>query len=870
MDEYNDWRFNDRRSAKKIRSIKDFFSRILPVDPRNRQVVKISGIVLGSIFLLVFCVFLYFAKDLPNSTSVSKRFVAESTKIYDRTGDHILYEIHGEEKRTTINFQEMPEGIRYATITLEDQDFYNHHGIKFSSIFRAAVKDVLHRQVSQGGSTITQQFVKNSLLSGEKTFARKIKEVILSIELETKFSKDEILGMYLNEIPYGSNAYGIEAASQTFFGKPARDLTLDESALLASLPKAPTYYSPYGSHPEDLKTRQEFTLDRMAELGYITKEQAQAAKGVDVFSKIKEYREDIQAPHFVMFVKEYLESNYGQQMIEQGGLKVYTTLDWDKQQAAEKAVREGADKNAKQYRAGNASLVAVDPKNGQILAMVGSKDYFKESEPAGCTPGKNCVFEPNVNVAVRERQPGSSFKPYVYLTAFEKGYTPETLLWDVDTEFDQGNGQSYNPKNYDGKNHGLLKMKDALAMSLNVPAVKTLYLAGVKNSINTAKSMGITSLNYPADRYGLSLVLGGGEVKLIDHVGAFGTLATGGIRHKETPILRIEDGKGEVMEEYQSDSGERVIDQKYVSMIDYILSTNDLRAPVFGDKNPLSFNDRQVAAKTGTTNEWRDGWTIGYTPYLVAGVWAGNNDNSPMAQGADGIFVAAPIWRSFMDEALKNYNKEDFPKYEQEDTGKDVLDGKMDMTEEVKVCKIPGKKDGYCLANDSCPDKEQVKKKFFSGHTLLWYVNKDDPRSDTPKNPENDPQFKNWEAAVQEWAKKENYDNGSAPKDACKESDFKKFQPTVSISSPSDGDTINNSHLNIKISGSAGFGVKKTLVSVDSKQIASKGDDSFEVTYDIPEEKWSDSMDIEVKLTDKADNTVSDKITVDNNIVATP
>jgi membrane peptidoglycan carboxypeptidase len=477
---------------------------------------------------------------------VNTRFIPESTKIYDRTGEHLLYEVHGEEKRTIIPFSEMPESLRAATITLEDQDFYSHHGIKITSIIRSIIKDVLHRGAAQGGSTITQQFVKNSLLTNEKTITRKIKEVILSIEVEQKFSKDEILAMYLNEIPYGSNAYGIEAAAETYFNKQAKDLTLDEAAILASLPKAPSSYSPYGSRTQQLKIRQEVALKNMAALGYITKEQSDEAVAVDVLKKIAPQKNIIAAPHFVMFVKEYLDQKYGELSIEQSGLKVYTTLDWDKQMAAEQAVRDGAEKN-KKWKASNAALVAIDPKTGQILAMVGSKDYFDSS------------IDGQVNVALRERQPGSSMKPYVYLTAFEKGYSPDTILYDTPTQFDTAEGKSYEPQNYDGKFRGPLPMKETLPQSLNIPAVKTLYLVGVNDAVKTAKSLGITTLNHP-DRYGLSLVLGGGEVKLIDHVGAYASLAAGGIRRDKTGVLRVEDSKGTVLEEYKDDPGERVIE----------------------------------------------------------------------------------------------------------------------------------------------------------------------------------------------------------------------------------------------------------------------------------------------------------------------
>jgi len=806
-----------------------------------------------ALFVFMVGVFIYFSKDLPSPGKMNSRFIAESTKIYDRTGQHILYEVHGEEKRTIIPFSDIPESVRYATIALEDQDFYSHHGIKFSSIIRAALKDVIGGGVSQGGSTITQQFVKKSLLTDERTFSRKIKEVILSLELETKYSKDEILEMYLNQIPYGSNAYGIEAASQTFFGKNTKDLTLDEAALLASLPQAPTYYSPNGSHPDALKGRQEYALKRMADLGYITQEQADGFKDVNVLAKIKPFQENIDAPHFVMYVKEYLEKTYGEQAVEQSGLKVYTTLDWDKQRIAEKAVKDGADINTKKYNANNASLVAMDPKTGQILAMVGSKDYFDKT------------IDGQVNVAIRDRQPGSSFKPYVYLTAFKKGYTPETQIWDVDTNFETADGKTYNPKNYDGKNRGLLQMKNTLAMSLNVPAVETLYLAGVKDSIQTARDMGITTLSNPAN-LGLSLVLGGGEVKLLDHTNAFATLATGGIFRNKTAILKITDAKGNILEEFKDSPGKRVVEEKYVSMIDYIMSTNDLRAPVFGSNSPLAFTgSRPVAAKTGTTNEWRDGWTMGYTPSLAVGVWAGNNNNSPMAKGADGVFVAAPIWRSFMDQALKNYATETFPKYEKEDTGKDILDGKMDPFQKTKVCEI--KKNKFCLATSSCPDSKKDEKKFFVGHSILYYVNKDDPRGSQPKNPENDPQFKNWEKAVQKWAvDQKDIDKEDVPADSCKSEDFgtSASSVTVSISSPNDGDTLTGSTIPIKAAISANLEIKKITLYINGNEITSSTDSSFSYNYSTP--SGENAIDIRVTAEDKDGNTASDGIRINTSI----
>jgi len=739
---------NTKNALKKVKN---------PKKSWFRRLLLTAGWLALAIFFFAIGVFAYYAKDLPSSGKLNKRQVVESTKIYDRTGEYLLYEIHGEEKRTAIPLEQMSEIVRAATIAAEDQTFYQHYGIQFKAVARAAIYDILGRKVSQGGSTITQQLIKNTVLTNEKTFTRKVKEVILSVELEQKLSKDEILEMYLNEIPYGSNAYGIQAASQTFFGKDAKDLKLAESALLAALPKAPTYFSPYGTHQDELKYRQEYILDQMAKLGYISTEQAQSAKDFDVLAEMRPFQENISAPHFVMYVKEQLVNQYGEKQVEESGMKVYTTLDWEKQVAAEEAVRKGVAANATKYKATNAALVAVDPKTGQILAMVGSRDYFDKS------------IDGNVNVAIRDRQPGSSFKPYVYATAFKKGYTPDTIIFDAETNFGTKE-KPYIPQNYSNKFSGPVKMEEALARSLNIPAVKTLYLAGVQNSINTAQAMGITTLKNPS-RYGLALVLGGGEVKLVDHTSAFGTFATGGVHHNKTAILKITDGSGKVLEEYKSSFGEKVLDQNVCAQIDTILSDNKLRSPVFGSSSPLRFDDRPVAVKTGTTNEWRDAWTVGYTPGLVAGVWAGNNDNSPMAAGADGVYVAAPIWHDFMDRALANTAIEKFPEAKIEKAGKPVLDGTIHGEEkEVTVCKI---KDGkYCLANEHCPsDKKKRKKKFFAAHSILYWVDKDDPRGDYPKSPQKDPQFSAWEKGVQKWAEKKELDTQENIEE-CKASDF--------------------------------------------------------------------------------------------------
>ena len=849
--------------------------------PKKRR-LKIKWKLMAKIFLwLVLAgilaaggVFAWLARDLPSPGKLSQMDLAQSTKIYDRTGTHLLYEIHGDEKRTEIPFSSIPDSAKYAAISLEDQNFYTNSGIEITSIFRAGLADVLHLGAAQGASTITQQLVKISLLTSQKTLSRKIKEAILAIEIDQKYSKDEILDMYLNEIPYGSNAYGIEAASETFFGVHANQLTLDEAALLASLPQAPTYYSPYGNNTQKLLARQQYALSQMAKLGYITQAQASDAKKVDVLSKIKPPSQNMSAPHFVMYVKQYLEAKYGDDEVENGGLRVITTLDWDKQQAAEKAISDYTQTDATKYNANNQALVSMDPNTGQVLAMVGSKNYFGSSEPAGCTPGVSCKFEGNFNVATAARQPGSSFKPYVYLTAFTKGFTPETQLWDVDTNFSTDTSQAYDPKNYDDKNRGLLQMKNALAESLNVPAVKTLYLAGVNASIDMAHKMGITTLNNPKN-YGLSLVLGGGEVTLLDHVNAYSTFATGGIHHPTVAILQVQDSGGKTLEQYQSNSGTKVVDQKYVAMLDSILDNNALRAPTFGANSPLNFSDRPVAVKTGTTNDFRDGWTIGYTPSLVTGVWAGNNDNSSLVAGADGVFVAAPIWHEFMAAALQNSTVQQFPEYTPQKTGVPVLDGQLSMKmKDVKVCKIThgDNKGDYCLANDSCPDGSD-KKSFVDAHSILYYVDKDNPLGPPPSDPKSDPQFSGWESAIKDYLKKNNTSGNAMPTIPCQDSFFSgggsgnNGKPDVSISSPSDGDTITDSTIPIKLSIDSPNGILSATISINGTAVFSRSkDDSFTYTYQIPNDQKSTTLDIGATVVDDDGDSANTDIHVTTNV----
>ncbi|MDZ4244012.1 MAG: transglycosylase domain-containing protein [Candidatus Doudnabacteria bacterium] len=603
----------------------------MPNLSKRKKILFIAGLVMVVVLAYPLALFVYYLSQ----DELSAREVPLSTKILDRNG-RLLYEVHGDIKRTYLQPDEIPEIIRQATIAVEDKDFYHHVGFDFTAIIRATLKDIQSRSLLQGGSTISQQFVRNAVLSREKTFERKIKEAVLTVLLELRYTKAEILHMYLNEVPYGSNIYGIEAASQTFFAKPAKDLTAAEAAYLAVLPKAPTYYSPHGANREDLDERTRGALLSMREEGFITNEQLEFALAEEV--QFQKNIAKIAAPHFVFYVQDLVEKQYGADVLRQGGLQITTTLDLNLQNVAEETVEKYAARNEKQFRATNASLVALDPRTGQILAMVGSRDYFNPQYGA-------------VNVALRPRQPGSSFKPYVYAAAFKEGMAPATLLFDVRTNFGRYGGRDYIPKNYDGRTRGPISMRQALQGSLNIPAVKTLMLVGIDDAINTAESMGLTTLG-DRSRYGPALVLGGAEVKLLEHTAGFGTFAAGGVKYETAAILKIEDSKGKILQQF-SPKPRLALDPEIAYLINDVLSDNEARMFIFANrKNVLTLPDRKVAAKTGTTQDFRDAWTIGYVPSLATGVWVGNNDNSPMRSGADGLYAAAPIWNEFMKKAL--------------------------------------------------------------------------------------------------------------------------------------------------------------------------------------------------------------------------
>lgn len=674
--------------------------------------------------------------EIPDLSAFEERRVLQSTKIYDRTGEVLLYDLHQDVKRTVVPFEEISYYIKDATVAIEDDNFYNHYGIEPLSILRAVFANFQKGELlsGQGGSTITQQVIKNSILEKEKTVTRKVKEWILAIKLERILSKEEILSTYLNESPYGGTIYGVEEASQSFFGKKAKDVTLAEAAYLAALPQLPTYYSPYGKNKAALDERKNLVLERMLVKGFIDEEKYKQAKD-EVVEFQPQAITGIRAPHFVMYIREYLAEKYGEDALAERGLRVITTLDWELQKEAERIVAEKGAINVEKYKASNAGLVAVDPKTGDLLVMVGSRDYFSED------------IDGNFNITLSPRQPGSSIKPFIYATAFSKGYLPETILFDVRTQFsplcppDSTSSESpcYSPGNYNNKFIGPISMRNALAQSLNIPAVKTLYLAGVKDALKLAADMGITTLNDP-ERYGLTLVLGGGEVKLLDMTYAYGVFANEGMKATPRSILRIEDNRGNVVEENLVET-KRVIDRNATLLISDVLSDNVARTPLWGANSLVNFPGKSVASKTGSTNNLRDAWLMGYAPNIAVGTWVGNNDNSPMGGGLSGLIVT-PMWREFMDFALAKLPEENFSQPTVNLVNvKPIIRGEyVDTTALLQSFQETGEL-----------DVEAVSQAYQNIHTILHYVDKSNPLGPYPTNPANDPQYNNWEYAVAAW-----------------------------------------------------------------------------------------------------------------------
>lgn len=776
-----------------------------------------STLAMGAFFffaggiLFIGLLFAWYAKDLPRPDKV-KRSEGLSTVVLDRNGEK-LYDIFEDQNRILVKWEDIPQQLKDATIAVEDKDFYKHQGLSRTGILRALLNIFVFRNL-QGGSTLTQQLVKNVLLTQERTLPRKIKEAILAIQIERKYTKDDILRMYLNEAPYGGTAVGVEAASEYYFQKPVRELTLVESVIIAGLPQSPSRYSPFSVDPKAYVGRSQQVLRRMREDSYIS--QAQERQAREELEKVQFAQGDqgLRAPHFVAYVREILNEKFGEKLVAAGGLTVTTTLDWKLQEKAQAAVFEEVEK-AKKLKVGNGAAVVIDPKTGEILAMVGSKDY-SATDSGG--------YKFNV-VTQGLRQPGSAIKPIAYAAAFKKGYTPATLLMDVDTKYPSGDTTKpeYNPKNYDNKFRGPMQLRFALGNSVNTIAVKVSALVGVRDTLRLASEMGLTSLE-PTDenlkRIGLSLTLGGGEVKLLELTQAFGVFASAGERFEAVALLKVVDSKEKILYEHKPTSGRRVMNPEIAYLISDILSDNDARKEIFGPRSYLVIGGHTVAAKTGTTDDKRDNWTVGYTQSVVVGTWVGNNDNSPMHPSlASGVTGAAPIWSRIMREALKGKSDESFirpngivemdidaygggtprdgyPTRKEKFIKGTEPTGPASIYKDIKV----SKSDAGKLAN-----AVQMAKGEYDVRSFVVFT-EDDPVSTDGKN--------RWQEGINAWLSGQSDAKFRPPTETASTND----PIAVSIKEPGDQQQVNTSDVKIRVEAGSGNGVDKIEIFIDGNR----------------------------------------------------
>lgn len=751
-----------RRSRRRLRSSSaDFNLR----DPKTMffvsKITKYIFFGLVALVVLIPIMFLWFSRDLPTPGKLVSANTKNSSGIYDRNGT-LLYSVYTDQNRTYVGLSDIPKTLQEATIAIEDKDFYKNNG--FSPIgYVRVLKNFLTGKGLAGASTITQQLVKIALLQdARRTPSRKIKEFILAIQVNKKYSKDQILEMYLNNIPYGGAAVGVEAASETYFGKKAKDLTIAESALLAGLPQSPSVYSPFTGNKYYLD-RSKAVLKRMVEDNFITQKQSDTAYAQIQKMTFSQHATGIKAPHFVMYVKNKIAEQFGEQALEAGGLRITTTLDYDLQKKSEEIVKsEIAD--LKSYRVSNGAAMVTDPKTGQILTMVGSADYFDEENDGNF----------NVATSTRGRQPGSSLKPIIYATAFEKGYTPATMLMDTKTDFTADGTEPYTPGNYDGKFRGPVQVRSALANSMNIPAVKMLAKVGLKTAMQKAYDMGITEWEPTTSNManvGLSLVLGGRETNLAHEMTAYGVLANRGVKQELVGILKVEDSNGHVLYEYKKKDGPQVISASIAFLISHILLDNNARALEFGTNSALVVPGKTVSVKTGTTDEKRDNWTLGYTPSYVVGVWVGNNDNTPMNQAiASGVTGASPIWNKIMKEALKG--KPDEQPYKPDDVSALQIDS---LVGGLPHGGQPTRSEYFIKGTEPTTESPVYKSK--DGKEYMVFQ-EDDPVSSDGKN--------RWQEGINAWIEQNHKgDERWNPPDELKNSTSGQAQPVDATPTPS-------------------------------------------------------------------------------------
>jgi penicillin-binding protein 1C len=784
-----------------------------------KGLIFLVGLILVG-FIFSFLVFAWFARDLPSPGKLSQSS-AYSSIFYDRDGK-VLYEVYKDKNRLPVAFSEIPDSLKKATISIEDKNFYKHKGISELGIIRA-VLSIVFRGAIQGGSTITQQLIKNVLLNSSQTASRKIKEWILAVEVERRYTKDQILEMYLNEAPYGGNFYGVASAAQGYFGKTPKELSLLESAILAGLPQRPSYYSPLIGTKDAWKARTKDVLRRMREDGYISKaEEQENLKKIDAV-QFSSQKFAIQAPHFVFYVKDELEKIYGSKIFDEG-IKVKTTLNAKIQEKVEEIVKKEIN-TIRKLNATNAAVVVLDSRTNEILAMVGSYDYFDEKF------GK-------FNAALGLRQPGSTVKPITYALAFEKGYTPATLLMDVKTIFPvEGNGD-YIPVNYDGKFRGPIQLRFALGNSINIPAVKLLAMVGIRNFLDQADKMGLTTLaptEKNLNRFGLSITLGGGEVSLLDLTSAFSVFARGGIKKETQSVVEVKDYKNKTIYKQKKGYEEKVLSPEAAFLISHILSDNNARIDVFGPNSYLNIPGKTVAVKTGTTDDKRDNWAVGYTKSVTVGIWVGNNDNSRMdpklASGATG---ASSIWYSLMSQILSGK----LGKFE---------DGIMDKPEKVKAIQIDAflgglPKEGYPTRaeyfiegtepKEISPFYKKLKISKVTGKLAndieikngnyeekeFIVISENDPVSTDGKN--------RWQEAINDWAKNQSDDKFKPPTEV---SDASADEIVVSITAPGDKTKLDSNNVNLKAKITTNSNIKNIKLFLNNNEIKNYDENKKEI-----------------------------------------
>ncbi len=865
---------------KKIFSFFNFSSndKNLTSLQRKRKLYTMSTVasiflvmMLVGMFMLIF-IFAYFSRDLPNPNQLLERTFELSTRFYDRN-DTLLYEVYGDKNRTLIKLEDVSPHVNHATLSVEDSEFYLHKGFSLKGIIRAFRNTIFGGDL-QGGSTLTQQAIKNTLLTQERTVVRKIKELILSLQLENRYTKDEILQMYLNESPYGGLNYGIYSAAKAYFNKEPNQLSLAESAYLSGLTQSPSYYSQFGANPEAGIERKNYVLYLMHERGwvegdgkrhYLSDEEYESAKNeVLNFDTAKI---PLEAPHFTYYVKQYLVDILGLEAVEMGGLKVKTTLDLETQKLAQRIVQEEIDDSVN-LNIYNGSMVVIDPRDGGILAMVGSKGYNLDAYPENCVSGgtgeNSCKFDPYVNVALAKRQPGSTIKPITYATMLSQGYTVAYPFVDVPTKFEgSAPDKPYEPVNYDGQYRGVISFRKSLANSINVTAVKALKIVGIDNMIDQAEKMGITTFK-DRERYGLALTLGGGETKLLELTGAFSVFPAKGIFRQPNPIIEVTDQKGRVVYK-PAQTEERVLSEEVAFLISDVLSDDGARSDVFGAGSLLNIPGRQVAVKTGTTDDKRDNYAVGYTPSVVAGVWVGNSNNEKMnPYVASGISGATPIWRKFMIEYLEGKEIEkfeapstvekmevdrltgglpykDFDKRTEwfaENTKPSVV---SDWYERIRICKIDGR-----IANQECIDADKSEEKDFIRIKA---------------------EFPEWQTAVDSWIK-----------DAYKD-DSKYFPPQMVSKLEFDGDKVSNKddvyaqivglkddssvflnfRLNVEVSSYED--IKRVTFYLDGEKVSEDENSPYGYTFNLPSDKIGKHT-FKVTATNEEDDKGSDEVTL--------